>query len=291
MGETDVDDLRVVSQQPHLGVLFKSQNNRTWSTVQSEDLKFTLKKAEFNTSDQFNDITLHNLPIGETKTNELMQHVMVKRLKPNSLVMTNGSTVLKIKHIDHGMYQTSNNVRITGVSSDISTTLSTGINADATSLTLASATNFPTGNSITVKINNEIITGSLSGTTLSSLTRGVGGSTANSHSAADTIELYQILGTPLTEINKIHTAIANIGLDSYTVTLTTAPTISGDSTTAEVNGINIYASENYRYEVNKTLIGGLELPNTSITTTLRNTTNRSPSGTESSFVTSTLACN
>ena len=288
MGETDVDGLRVVSQQPHLGVLFKSQNNRTWSAVQSEDLKFTLKKAEFNTSDTAGDITLHNLPIGETKTNELGATCYGKRLKPNSLVMTNGSTVLKIKHIDHGMYQTSNNVRITGVSSDISTTLSTGIGADATSLTLASATNFPTG-SITVKINNEIITGSLSGTTLSSLTRGVGGSTAASHSADDTIELYQILGTPLTEINKIHTAIANIGLDSYTVTLTTALTISGDSTTAEVGGINIYASENYRYEVGKTLIGGLELPNTSITTTLRNTTGRSPSGTESSFVTSTLA--
>ena len=50
MGETDVDGLRVVSQQPQLGVLFKSQNNRTWSAVQSEDLKFTLKKAVFNTA-------------------------------------------------------------------------------------------------------------------------------------------------------------------------------------------------------------------------------------------------
>jgi len=287
MGETDVDGLRVVSQQPQLGVLFKSQNNRTWSAVQSEDLKFTLKKAEFNTS-AAGDITLHNLPIGVSKTNELGATCYGKRLKPNPLTMTNGSTVLKVKHVDHGMYQTSNNVRLTGVSSDISTTLSTGIGADATSLTLASATNFPTG-SITIKINNEIITGSLSSTTLSSLTRGVGGSTAASHTAADTIELYQILGTPLTEINKIHTAIANIGLDSYTVTLTTAPTISGGSTTAEVGGINTYASENYRYEVGKTLIGGLELPNTSITTTLRNTTGRSPSGTESSFTTSTLA--
>jgi len=287
MGETDVDGLRVVSQQPQLGVLFKSQNNRSWTAVQSEDLKFTLKKAEFNTS-AAGDITLHNLPIGTSITDELGSTVYGKRLKPNSLIMTNSSTVLKVKHVDHGMYQTSNNVRITGVSSDISTTLSTGIGADATSLTLASASNFPTS-SITIKINNEIITGSLSGTTLSSLTRGVGGSTAASHTAADTIELYQILGTPLTEINKIHTAIANIGIDSYTITLTTAPTISGGSTTAEVGGINIYASENYRYEVGKTLIGGLELPNTSITTTLRNTTGRSPSGTESSFVTSTLA--
>ena len=106
---------------------------------------------------------------------------------------------------------------------------------------------------------------------------------------SSTIELYQILGTPLTEINKIHNAIGNIGIDSYTIDLTTAPTISGGSTTAEVGGINIYASENYRYEVGKTLIGSMELPNTSITAKVRNTTGRSPSGTESSFTTSTLA--
>ena len=42
MGETDVGGLRVVSQQC-INVLFKSQNNRTWN-VQSEDMKFTLKK-------------------------------------------------------------------------------------------------------------------------------------------------------------------------------------------------------------------------------------------------------
>ena len=50
MGETDVGGLRVVSKQPFLGVLFKSQNNRTWTPVDSEDLKFTLNKAEFNTA-------------------------------------------------------------------------------------------------------------------------------------------------------------------------------------------------------------------------------------------------
>ena len=36
--------------------------------------------------------------------------------------MTNGSTTMKVKHFDHGMYQDSNNVRITGVSSEISVT-------------------------------------------------------------------------------------------------------------------------------------------------------------------------
>ncbi len=286
MGETDIDGLRVVSKQPHLGVLFKSQNNRTWSAVQSEDLKFTIKSAIFNTSAAGN-LTLQNDNIGDAITNELGTTVYGKRLKPNSLTLTNGSTVLKVKHIDHGMYTTSNNVRITGVSSGISTTLSSAITTSATTLTLASATGFATG-SITVKIDNEIITGSLSGTTLSSLTRGIASSTAAAHTAAATIEFYQILGTPLTEINKTHTAIANIGLDSYTVGLTTAPTISGGSTTAEVGGISIYASENYRYETVKSIVGSIELPDTSITATLRNTTGTSPSGTETSFTTTTV---
>ena len=286
MGETDVDGLRVVSKQPHMGVLFKSQNNRTWSAVQSEDLKFTMKKAVFNTSAAGN-LTLQNSPIGDAITNELGTTVYGRRLKTNPLIMTNGSTVLKVKHTDHGHYSTSNNVRITGVSSGISTTLSTAITASDTSLTLASATGFATG-SIVVKINNEIITGSLSGTTLSSLTRGTSSSTAANHTAGDTIEFYQILGTPLTEINKVHTAVSNIGMDTYTLSLTTAPTITGGSTTSEVGGTSVYASENYRYETIKTIIGSSELPNTSITPTIQPTTGTSPSGTETSFTTTTV---
>ena len=155
MGETDVDGLRIVSKQPHLGVLFKSQNNRTWNAIQSEDLKFTLRKAVFNTS-AAGDLTLTNDPIGDTITNELGETVYGKRLRTAPLIMTNSSTVLRVKHIDHGMYSTSNNVRITGVTSDISTTLVTGITNADTSLTLSSATGFAAG-SITVKIGNEII--------------------------------------------------------------------------------------------------------------------------------------
>ena len=287
MGETDIGGLRIVSKQPHLGVLFKSQNNRTWTPSDSEDLKFTLRKASFNTSAAGN-VTLVNNPIGEAITNEIGNTVYVNRLKTNPLIMTNGSTTMKVKHDDHGMYSTSNNVVITGVSSGIETTLGSTISASATSLTLSAATNFPTG-SITVKIGNEIITGSLSGTTLSSLTRGAGGSTAAGHTASDKIELYQILGTPLTEINKEHTSIANIGTDYYTIALTTAPTITGGSTTAEVGGTAVYASENYRYETIKTALSVLELPTTTVSAKIRNTTATSPSGSESSFQTTSLA--
>ena len=46
LGELDVGaGNRLVSRQPSLGVLFKSQNNRTWNAVPSQDLKFTIHKA------------------------------------------------------------------------------------------------------------------------------------------------------------------------------------------------------------------------------------------------------
>ena len=47
------------------------------------------------------------------------------------------------------------------------------------------------------------------------------------HSNGATIELYMINSVPLTEINKTHTAIANIGIDSYTISTTTSASITG----------------------------------------------------------------
>ena len=42
MGEADVSGTgRLISGQPHLGSLFKSQNNRTWDAEQSQDKKYT----------------------------------------------------------------------------------------------------------------------------------------------------------------------------------------------------------------------------------------------------------
>jgi len=54
MGEEDLSDRnleeserRIVSQQPYLGSLFKSQNGSTWEASQFEDLKFNLNRCEF----------------------------------------------------------------------------------------------------------------------------------------------------------------------------------------------------------------------------------------------------
>ena len=299
MGETDVSGTdRVISKQPTLGVLFKSQNNRTWNAIQMQDLKLTIKKAKFKsvqgTLALSNKQTNLESPItAENGTTTIYG----KKLIPNPLIMEHNSTVMQVKHENHGMYATSNNVSITGVKGLISTTLNGAITTTSTSLTLTSATGFAASNLSSrcyVKINNEIIYGTLSGTTISSLVRGdsipTSGATA-AHADDSTVELYQLHGVPLDQINKAHTAIANIDTNSYTVTLTTAPTISGSAGTpkSQIGLNNVYATENYRFENIKPLVSVLELPTTSINAALKTTSATSPSGSETSFTTETTA--
>jgi len=121
MGETDVGGTRTISEQPHAGVLFKSSNNTTWAPTFLEDLKFKLKTAKF-TANATGTLTLQNSTL-PTRT-----------LAANSILIEDGSTVLKVKHIDHHMYATSNNVTISGVKSGASTTLNGAITAAATTL-------------------------------------------------------------------------------------------------------------------------------------------------------------
>jgi hypothetical protein len=50
IGEADVLTNSIISEQPYIGVLFKSQNASTWSPDQYQDLKFTLYRAVFDTA-------------------------------------------------------------------------------------------------------------------------------------------------------------------------------------------------------------------------------------------------
>ena len=60
---TDPDAPRaVISQQPLLGSLFKSQNGSTWDASQCEDLKFVLNRAQFTTYTDAN-LSLYNPPL------------------------------------------------------------------------------------------------------------------------------------------------------------------------------------------------------------------------------------
>lgn len=50
MGERANETGNIIFEQPYVGSLFKSENNITWTAEQFEDLKFTLYKAQFDTS-------------------------------------------------------------------------------------------------------------------------------------------------------------------------------------------------------------------------------------------------
>ena len=50
IGENEVGTEKRISEQPNVGMLFTSANNRTWSEKQAEDMKFTLYRAIFDTT-------------------------------------------------------------------------------------------------------------------------------------------------------------------------------------------------------------------------------------------------
>ena len=114
----------MISGQPHLGSLFKSQNNRTWDAIQSQDKKvYKIYNPQFTTGSS--TVSLQNNIIGERNTNEegsttdvYGQKLIIQILSQYQMV-----TKVKVQHRDHGMYSTSNNVVITGVSSGVSTTV------------------------------------------------------------------------------------------------------------------------------------------------------------------------
>jgi len=78
IGETDLLTDTFISNQPYLGSLFKSQNASTWEPSQWEDLKFTMYRAEFETS---GTIEFYNpeLTVGNNQ---------IPTLQPDSIILS-----------------------------------------------------------------------------------------------------------------------------------------------------------------------------------------------------------
>ena len=269
MGELDRGGSRMVSKQPHLGVLFKSQNNTTWTPSDYEDLKFTLYRASFDTS-KTGSLTLVN------------DVVPTQTLGVDPIRTINGQTIVQVEHPNHHMYSSSNNVIISGVSSGITTTLATAISSTSqTSISINANTDFVAsndGSNIYIKIGDEVIVGTISSNTITASTRGLEG-TAVTHDSGATVELYQLNGIPLTEINKTHAGtLDNIGIDTYTVTTTTQATSSSNQ-----GGNNVVATENAQMDGLQTLVPTIVYPDTTLNTNVRTTTGTSPSGNETPF--------
>ena len=283
LGTQDTDG-NEITDQPHMGVLFKSSGNRSWVASPTQDMKFSLKRAVFDRS-AAGLVTLQN------------KNLPSRTLEDIPIEMLDNNTTLKILHPHHGMYSTSNNVTIDGVKSGATTTLNGSITSLATSITLTSGTNFDdtsgkysrdASNVYYIKIDDEIISyTTISGTGITSATRAVNSTTAVAHADGATVELYQLHKVPLYDINKTHTAIGNIGIDDYTITLSTTPVVDGAGGTSSFGGSVVTATENAQYDVSTTNIGTLVPSKTSLDAGIKGTSATSPSGSETSFVKST----
>jgi hypothetical protein len=153
MGTKTLDGSRLISKQPTLGSMFKSQNGSTWISEQNEDVKFDLKAASFQETTT-GTVTLVNENVPSTV------------LKQNPLTTTVSSGVITVHCPNHGMHSTSANVTIAGLASGTYNGIaSTNINGTYTSI----------GN---IKLDSFTITAQNSDT--ASASGDVGGTTVNS---------------------------------------------------------------------------------------------------------------
>jgi hypothetical protein len=158
-----------------------------------------------------------------------------------SLTPTFSSSVKRatVLHSNHGMHDVSNQVKISGIISEISpTTLKSTISATDLSITVSDASAFhsiinglpiSTLNPGYIKIDGEIMAYESignDGTTITIKTsgRGLDGTVAASHIEGAFVECYNLDGIPLTEINKTHTELLNPTLDSYDIRTTSVAT-------------------------------------------------------------------
>ena len=250
LGEKDVSTGFVIDKQPATGVLFKSANDKTWISDQYEDIKFTLNRCKFTPNTSYTAI-LNNKPIP------------LSSLPNNPFTLTNNSSVINVKHPNHGMHTVGDQVTFSNIVSDtLNVKLTSSLTVNATEILLTDLSNnvFNVGTtkwwnhidnqSISetnvgyIKIGDEII--SYTGTTSTGLTgcvRGVLETTASTHSKDAVVQCYQLNGIPLQELNKTHTITAVINMDEYQVTTTTKA-----NSTLQTGGDKVLGSRNIAYQ-------------------------------------------
>ena len=105
IGDTMPGTARTISEQPYLGSLFKSQNASTWTADQTQDLKFVLYRAKFDTS------VIANV--------EFVNDVIPKQtLDLNPFETRQSQTKVRVWHKDHGV-PSGTRVTISGVAAAV----------------------------------------------------------------------------------------------------------------------------------------------------------------------------
>jgi hypothetical protein len=214
LGENVINSDRKVSEQPNVGILFKSANYRTWSPDQMEDLKFKIKRASFTTSSGV--VTLSNATLPS------------KTLVSNPIRTFNNSSLVRIFHRSHGMHSTTDNVTIAGL---VSGTSYNGILGSQINGTYTSISNITLDSYDITTSGTATATGDVGGTTV----------TATQNRLFDVAQLQ--MGTLLLPNTNINTTIRTTTGKSVHGTETAFTKQSVSLAKSIVNGDNIYFTE------------------------------------------------
>tara|TARA_B100000287_G_scaffold127071_1_gene119161 strand:- start:472 stop:2937 length:2466 start_codon:yes stop_codon:yes gene_type:complete len=298
MGQKDIATNDFIDRQPYAGVLFKSQNNSTWTADQLKDLKMKLNRCKFTTGSA-GAVVFENSGLS------------AETLQRNPIESVSGTKTFRVYHRSHGNYDEKlSNITIAGVKgdrtgsvldfADDTITGLSGLTADTQTLVMTSSSGSGSGLTATIAT-------STTATTSIVITNPGQGFAANDtvvftkDSVAITFTVASVDdtlgGIPISYINTTHIAgtsdsrstsgakIIN-DIDSYLITIPDATWAARSGTdglnyqsaieSVKGGGDAVTATGNAYYDVIHTAIPSVELPNTAITTTFLGTGTRQP---------------
>ena len=102
LGETDIATSTVITTQPALGSVYRSQNTESWTEDIFEDLKFTMYRAEF-AIERPAELVLRNASLGyELLDENPFETNASSDSNSTSLLFKNNNAIVKVSHRDNG---------------------------------------------------------------------------------------------------------------------------------------------------------------------------------------------
>ena len=296
LGEVDITTGQQISTQPYLGSMFKSQNAKTWTSEQTDDIKFRLNICSFN-KNYIGYMRLENT------------NVTWKKLKTNPIETFLGEGYVKVNAYSHGMYDTDSSVRIKKLTGDrknsvveISNTTLAGSPSDGVYTDLDATYVSGSGGS-GLKLDVTIAGGVITDTRISDVGQGYAVSDSlqilNFNSSADvTFEVADIEDTiggfPIetlsyrsaTPSKASFSTISNITMDSFCVTPDTSSYQGNNKLKSSWTALNTTKSggrgaqilKNVYYDVGQTLIPHHQPQGTKVFSNIYPTSMKSPDG-------------
>ena len=298
MGEVEITTAQnkeigkvIINKQPSMGVMFKAQNGSTWTPSNEDDIKFTLRRADFTATT--GTLRLFNAPQNTFVAENQLEENPIYSISTSASSLNDGRHML-INHPNHGMHFQGEKVKIVGAEPDsIPTKITVAYGATETaSISIGSTVGFdyydgsPVGvsNPGYAKIADEVVKyqSVLSGQ-LGDITRAQLGTVSVLHAVDTLVQKYEFNGVPLSKINTTHTVLTNPEptLNSYYVQIGAGSTFTTDKFGG---GVNVYAGRNKNFSTLKLNENFIVSPNkTSVSGRVRTVSERSIDGTEIAY--------